>query len=462
MEAVQSDSKGPPARSTLALRGGVPVRTKEFASKALMGQQELEAVCSVIRSGQLSTFVGSPTPSTRDELRQTSATLATQTVIGGSFVGGPWVRRFEAQWAGLLGSDYCVSLNSATSGLSVALLALGLEPGSEVITTPFSFTATVGAILLANCVPVFCDIDPETFCLSPEALERCITERTRCVMPVHWCGNAGDFDQLLAICRARRLRIVEDAAQAPATWYQSRALGTFGDLGVFSLNQPKHITTGEGGLIVTADADLAARCRMIRNHGEAIIDDDDALDDMINGVGRNYRLTELQAALGCAQVDRLPGLNTVRAQNYAYLRDRLSQFGDVLVPQRITHLDSFFAYTAAFRWNSSPLGVSRDTVAQALRAEGVPVFTGYRRLLCDHPMCTKKIAYGRTHHPWHPGYYTGEIDYRHADVTNARRLLTEQFLGFLQTGWPNTSSDMDDIVTAFDKIVRSADELRSH
>ena len=445
----------------LALFGGSPVRLTEFSSRPWIDQREIDVVTGILADGQLSQFVGSPIEGTRKALARPSRELVG--LEGGwSFLGGQYVRRFEAAWSDVVGADFSVSMNSATSGLITALLALDLEPGSEVITTPFSFTATAAAIVLANCVPVFVDIDPETFCISPEALERAVNAHTRAVVPVHWCGNAGDFDALLSVCRRHDLRVIEDAAQTPATWYGEQALGTLGDLGVYSFNQPKNLMTGEGGIVVTNDRHLAEKCRLIRNHGEAIVDDDDDDQYVVNTVGYNFRLTEIQAAIGCVQIEKLEEIHSIRATNYAYLADAVQQrFSDYLSPQRITHPDSYYAYTAAFRWHEERSGVPRNIVGQALRAEGVPVFTGYQRLLCDHPMFKRKLAAGLSHHPWHGGYYHGDVDYDNLQLPNARRLVDHEFLGFMQIGWPNETDDMNDIVRAFEKIVDNVDLLRT-
>ena len=446
-------------RKKLALLGGAPIRTSAFASRPYLDERELAAVTEVLSSGAVSQFVGSPIPGTRDVLGAKSHELENLDAAW-SFVGGPRVRSFESAWSREIGSDYSISVNSATSGLITALLALELEPGSEVITTPFSFTATAAAIVLAHCVPVFIDIDPETFCLCPDALARAVTSNTKAVVPVHWCGNAGDFSEILAITEAHGLRVIEDAAQVPATWYEGRALGTYGDLGVFSFNQPKNVMTGEGGIVVTNDQYLAEKCRLIRNHGEAIVDDDDPDQYVANSVGYNFRLTELQAAIGFEQIAKIQEINDIRAANYEHLSGHIqTEFSDFLEPQRITHPDSYYAYTAAFRWYSDKHGVHRDSVAKALRAEGIPVFTGYQRLLSDHPMFKRKIAAGLGHYPWDSAHHKGQVDYSQLELPNARKLVGSEFLGFLQMGWPNTPSDMDDILRAFEKIIDNIDDL---
>ena len=399
------------AKIDLALMGGKPVRQTEFSSKPIVDDEEINLVVELMKKNQFSKFVGSPIPGTSEILNKKSREL-TLSDVSSNVLGGEYVRKFEALWSEITDSDYCISVNSATSGLTTALLALGLEPGSEVITTPFSFSATCASIVAANCVPIFCDIDPDTFCISIEKLEELITDKTKCVLTVHWCGNAGDLDRINSICKKRNIYLVEDAAQAPTSFYKCNdvcfecdnscnklnsptAIGTFGDVGVFSFNEPKNIMTGEGGLIITNNKKIAVKCRLIRNHGEAIVNDDYSNEELVNVVGFNYRMTELHAAIAYVQTKKREKINIIRKNNYDYLVKRIiSDFPEYLIPQKITHPDSYYAYTAAFKWNNKKTGVHRDIIAQALIAEGIPVFKGYHRLMCDHPMFKQKIAYG--------------------------------------------------------------------
>jgi len=441
--------------TTLALLGGKPVRTAAFSSNPMVDSEEIELVVHLMEAGIFSKFVGSPIPGTFDILSKKSRDLPIGD-IGSNILGGEYVRKFESFWSEITGADYCISVNSATSGITTSLLALDLEPGSEVITTPFSFTATCAAIIAANCVPVFCDIDKDTFCISPHSLKSVITKKTKCVLAVHWCGNAGDLDEIGKICQDKNLYLVEDSAQAPATFYKGKALGTIGDVGILSFNEPKNIMTGEGGLILTNNERIAKKCRLIRNHGEAIVEPHDSDQSLVNIIGYNFRLTEIHAAIAYVQSKKYKKINSIRSRNYRYLVNILSEkFSDYVIPQKITHPDSFYAYTASFRWNYVFSSVHRDIVADALNAEGIPTFRGYHRLMCDHPMFKRKIAFGKGGHPW----IGNNIDYNKIEIPNVRNLFEKEFLGFLLMGWPNTTVDMDDIVRAFEKIIINLDSL---
>jgi perosamine synthetase len=319
-----------------------------------------------------------------------------------------------------------------------------------------SFTATAASIVAAQAIPVFADIDAGTFCLNAGSFERCITPATKAILYVHWCGNAGDFDHVLEVAQKHGIPVIEDAAQAPGTVYQGKLLGAWGAAGVFSFSEPKNVMTGEGGMIVTSDVAIAEKCRLIRNHGEAIPEMSDTDEFLRNIVGYNFRMVEIVAAMGWAQTERLTELNQIRNRNYRYLVARLSEIPG-LTPQRITHQDTFAAYTAAFRWDEVMTGVSRNAAAAALRKEGIPTATGVGRLMSDHPMFLRKLAYGASGWP-----FSSQVDYDPARLPVAHRVHDKEYLGFFLMGWPNAEKDMDDIARAFKKLSQNLSALRAY
>ena len=443
----------------LAIDGGKLVRTTEFRSRPFITEEMIERVGSLMREGRLTRFIGSPVPGT-DEIIGLKSSRAENLNDGFSFLGGSSVRKLESKWSELHKVDYSIAVNSATSGLTVAIMALDIGPGDEIICSPFSFTASATSIVLANAVPVFADIDLDTFCLSPETAKGSITESTKAIMPIHWNGNAGDLDEVMSIAKSKRLKVVEDAAQTAGFLYQGKFLGTHGDAGVFSLNEPKNIMTGEGGIIVTSSREIAVKCRLIRNHGEAIVDENSTDDLVVNAVGYNFRLVELLAEIGVAQLDHLAYLNKVRQENYTYLVKKLVQeFGEYIKPQRITHLESYSPYTAGFRWISKESKIHRDIVAHVLRSEGIPVASGISRLMSENPLFQRQLAYGKNHCPFSCHLYKGRGKYSIPDLPNAKRLQNEEYLGFFQVGWPNTTEDMDDIVEGFRKVMANKGHL---
>lgn len=383
---------------------------------------EIEAVTELMKKGNFSKFIGARHPSVKDMLREPSVMLQFD-IPEKSFLGGKTIRKFEAIWSNKIHSLYSISVNSATSGLITALLSLPKDNRTEVITTPFSFTASSAAISLANYTPVFADINLETFCLSPQDVKKSITSNTKAVLYVSWCGNAGDLEDIQRLCKEYNLYLIEDASQAPLSMYKNEYIGTIGDLGVFSFNEPKNLMTGEGGMVVTNNEILAERCRLIRNHGEAIpLQEDKYLHDII---GYNFRLTELQAAIGIEQLNKSSQLNSIRKENYDYLLSNIKK-ETFIKPQKITN-SVYYPYTAAFRIANSQ---KRNKVLDLLLRHSIHVATGIPRLLNDHPYYEKLP---KTNVPY-------------------ARELQQQYVGFFQIGWPNTTKEMQEILDIIKEV----------
>lgn len=239
---------------------------------------------------------------------------------------GPAVPRFEAALCDYIGCRHAVAVNSGTSALDIAVQALDLPPGSEVITTPFTFAATANAILYNRCIPVFSDIVKETRSIDPVDIESKITAKTRAIIPVDYAGHPCDIEQIQRIARDHDLVVIEDACHALGASYRGKKIGSIADMTIFSFHPVKPITTGEGGAVVTDDPELAAVLRRLRNHG---IDRDasarrhphaDYAYDMV-ALGRNYRMTDIQAALGLSQLPKLD-LFIERRRELAMLYER--------------------------------------------------------------------------------------------------------------------------------------------
>ena len=259
----------------LAILGGSPIRTTDFPNRKSMGQAEVSAAKRVIESDVLSGFLGA---------------------AGKFFNGGKEVNDFERLWAETYGFKHAISTNSWTTGLQTAVGAIGIEPGDEVICSPYSMSASATVVLMYGGIPIFADLETERYGLDPKSIEERITPRTKAIIVVHIFGYASKMDEIMALAKKYKLKVIEDAAQAPGVIYRGKPVGTIGDIGGFSLNFHKHIHTGEGGLLVTDSDDLALRSQLIRNHGENATE---ALNvnDISNTIGSNYRFTELQAAI---------------------------------------------------------------------------------------------------------------------------------------------------------------------
>ena len=267
----------------LAIFGGARTIRNEFQHYNPIGVEEVEAAKKVVESGILSGFVA---------------------CSGDEFYGGPKVREFEDRCQKYFGVEFAVTVNSWTSGLIASIGAIGIEPGDEVIVTPWTMSATASAILHWNGIPVFSDIEGETFNLDPKAVEENITPYTKAIVVADIFGHPADTDKLMAVAEKNNLLVVCDSAQAPGAMYKGNYAGTLCHVGGFSLNYHKHIHTGEGGIVVTNDVKIADRVQLIRNHAEAVVEDR-GIQDISNLIGFNFRLGEIEAAIGIEQLEKL-------------------------------------------------------------------------------------------------------------------------------------------------------------
>ncbi len=279
----------------------------------------------------------------------------------GMLVQGPQVAKLEAAWAAVCGTKHAIATANGTTALHVALLAHGIGPGDEVITSPFTFIASVNSILYAGATPVFVDIRPCCFNLDPDLLEAAITPRTKAILAVHLYGCPCRMDRIMAIARARGLIVIEDAAQAIGAEFHGRRVGSFGT-GCFSLYATKNVMSGEGGMITTDDDEVARACRMLRAHGM----ERRYYHDML---GYNYRMTDLHAAIGLAQLMRLEEFTARRRRNAAFLSAHIRN------PKVVTpHRDCPGGCMLGHVWHQYTirvLGGERDRAVERLAAAGV-------------------------------------------------------------------------------------------
>lgn len=445
----------------LALFGGTPARRNPFLSSVVTGETEQEYINEVLRRKEFSRFVGSPDADIDKTLVMPSAEAVGQDCGGFHFLGGAMVRRFEADFACKFNAPFAISVNSATSGLITALGACGVSAGEEVITTCLSFNATATSILIFNALPVFADVEERTFCLNPQEIAKKITAKSKAIIVVHLLGHAADMQAIMKIARAHQLVVIEDCAQSPGVQYKGTYVGTIGDMGVFSFQETKNITTGEGGMIVTSNPLYAKKCRLIRNHGESVPDINSLPEDLINNIGFNFRMTELTAALGVAQLRRLEENNRIRKENAAYLAEHLRGLPGLYIPQAVTSAGNICHIFPAV-YNEQTTGVPRARVVQALRAEGIPVGTGYARLMPENPLFTKKIAYGIHRCPFSCPLGSQAINYDGGDYPLARNYIYNKFIWFFYVNAPNTLKDMQDVAGAFKKVWASLDRLKDY
>ena len=357
--------------SNLAILGGDPVIAEPLPPYRSMGARERAAVIEVVESDCLSGFFGSPGP---------------------QFQGGPRVLAFEEAWRQHYAVDFAVSVNSATSGLYAAMGAAGIGPGDEVIVPPWTMSATAMAPLIYGGIPVFADVEPDTFCIDPQVVRAEITPRTRAIIAVNLFGHPAALLDLRELADEHGIFLIEDNAQGPSASEHGRPSGTIGHMGVFSLNYHKHIHTGEGGVCVTNDETLARRLQLIRNHAENAVEWME-MDDLSNMIGFNFRMTELSAAVGIEQlaaIDEHVGRRRRLAEALTAGTGDLDGITAPPVRDGCTH--DYYCWTV--RYDAAALGVSRETFSQALAAEGFPQSVGYVPPLYLLPLFRKRIAVG--------------------------------------------------------------------
>lgn len=349
---------------------------------------------------------------------------AAEAMRSGRLAAGPRAEEFERRFAEYLGCRHAVSLNSGTAALHLALAALGVGPGDEVIVPPLTFFATVAAVLYQGAVPVFADIEADSLCLDPEDVRRRLTPRTRAILVVHLFGDSADMDGLKAAASGKGIALVEDAAQAHGTEWKGKKAGTLGEAGIFSFYATKHMTTGEGGALVTDRDDIALSARSLRNHGMTDYDTHRRL-------GYNYRMPEIAAAIGLVQLKKLDGLNERRIANSRYLLDKVA--GMDLPGIRTFRPRPGVRHT--YFWcpiliDEERLGMTSQDLAARLRKAGVETRSRYREplyrqpaLLANWPLPDARPAYEELRLPVaervsgrllglpnHPGLDRGDLD----------------------------------------------------
>lgn len=292
----------------------------------------------------------------------------------GNIAQGPKVLELENAFARLAGVEHAIAVNNGTTSLVASLQVLGLQPGDEVVTSPFTFVATLNAILEAGATATFADISLEDFNVLPEALEASITDRTRTLMPVHLYGQIADMSSISDIAKRHDLSIIEDAAQSHGATQNGRSAGSFG-LGSFSFYATKNITTGEGGMITTNDSVLADRLRILRNQGMRA-------RYQYEVAGHNYRMTDLQAAVGIPQLSRYAEIVSTRQSNADYLIEGLREVEGIVPPHQLAgrrHVWHQFTVRV-----TEDAGISRDEFVAKLGEFGVGAGVYYPKLVFDY------------------------------------------------------------------------------
>ena len=421
----------------LALFGGKKTIKKPFVRYNPIAIEEKSAAIKVIESGVLSKFLGTWSP---------------------DFFGGPKVQEFERLCESYFGVKHAVVVNSWTSGLIAAVGAIGIEPGDEVIVTPWTMCASATAILHWNAIPVFADIDPNTYCLDPKSIELNITPQTKAIMVVDIFGHSADMKSILAIAKEHNLKVISDTAQAPGAMYYGEYAGTLADIGGYSLNYHKHIHTGEGGILVTNSDIYADKLRLIRNHAEAVVEAKGE-KDLTNMVGYNFRLGEIESAIGIEQIKKLPSLIRKRQKISERLTEGLKDLKGLQLPfveNHCTHV--YYSYPMVI--DIKLLNITKQKIAQALTAEGIEgVGTGYTNIHLL-PIFQEKIAYGSKGFPWNSEFCKRDVDYSKGICPVAESLHDDSHISIGLCQYELENNHVDLIIEAFKKVWSNLDILR--
>ena len=416
----------------LAIEGGPKAVTNKLVMWPQFDEKAIEAVVEVLRSGKINYWTG------RKGME------------------------FERKYAEWQGSRYAIAVSSGTAALHVALSALGIGPGDEVIVPSYTFIATSFAVVQAGAIPRFADVNLEDHCISVESAERLINERTRAIIPVHLYGNVCDMDPIRELARKYNLFVIEDNAEAFGGVYKGRKTGTLGHIAACSFCQNKTFTTGgEGGMVTTDDEELAWQARSFRDHGYDVkerlnlLELEQKLPYIHNMVGWNYRMTEMQAAIGLVELERMDNWNLPTRRRNAYIlinalreRPEYVKFFPVDTPERQNGW-----YVLAFSLEIEKMNCTIRQFVEAAGAEGAPCWKVFWPQCHTERAFQEHNAFGRSKFPFRSREYTNpaSVDYSKVEVPNALWHETHTFTCFAYPTF--TEEDMHQIARALVKVI---------
>lgn len=417
----------------LAIHGGPKAVTNKLVGWPQFNEQAIQAVEAVLRSGKVNYWTG------RKGME------------------------FEQKYAAWQGSKYAISVATGTAGLHVAISALGLGPGDEVIVPSYTFIATSFSVVQAGAIPRFADVNLEDHCISVESAEKLVNERTRAIMPVHLYGNVCDMDKILAFARKYNLFVIEDNAEAFGGAYKGRKTGAWSHIAACSFCQNKTFTTGgEGGMVTTDDEDLAWKARSFRDHGYDVkerlnlLELEQKLPYIHNMVGWNYRMTEMQSAIGLAELERMDTWNMpARRRNAKILMDALRG----LPPLKYLPIDTEERrngwYAMAFSLDIENMTCNIRQFVDAAVAEGAPCWKVFWPQCHTERAFTQHHAFGRSGFPFKSAEYSNpaSADYSQVEVPNALWHETHTFTCFAYPTY--TEDDMRQIAHALVKVIQA-------
>lgn len=402
----------------LALNGGPPLRSTPFPSWPVYGPAEEEALLSVLHSGR--------------------------------WFLDKHIERFECEFASFQEAKFGIATSNGTTALQVALDAIGIRPGDEVIVPAYTFMATASAVVATGGIPIFADIDPDTYNIDPQSAANAITEKTLAIIGVHIGGQPCDLDTLNKLAAQHQIYLLEDAAQAHAAAWKGRRVGAIGHLGTFSFQASKNLCAGEGGFITTDDQALADRAWSVHNCGRSRTGAwyEHPL------IGSNYRISEFHAALLLQQLTRLEAQTACRTANATLLTSLLREIEGIVPMGADDRTTTHAHHLYIFRYRAESTGLSRDRFIEALCAEGIPCASGYRPLYREAAFTTRFNDY-----PLTSPYFQGRPDYGGVSCPVTERVCASEAIWLTQNMLLGTADDIRDIATAIDKVLAAAAEL---
>ncbi len=408
----------------LAIKSGLPVINYKFKKYNSIGKEELKAAQQVLKKKELSSF------------------------LAGNLEGGLFVKKFENYLKKFYKVKHAITVNSWTSGLICAVGALDINPGDEIITTPWSMSASAISILHWNAIPIFADIDPNTYCIDPTSIEKKITKKTKAILAVDIFGKGCDIPKIKKIIKGKNIKIISDSAQSPYSIFKNKIVGTQSDIGGYSLNCHKHINTGEGGILVTNNDYYARRMKLLRNHAENY-QKFKKKTDLNNMIGFNFRMGEVEAAIGLEQYKKLKKIITKRNKLIKILLDKIKNLNGIYVPKLENLFENNF-YIFPIKLDLNKIKYTRKYIIKCLSKEGVQGLNEGYINIHKLPLFKKKIAYGYNGFPW--SKYNKNINYSNNLCPIAENLQNNSFIGFEICLFELTKKDLIKISDAFIKV----------
>jgi perosamine synthetase len=398
-----------------------------------LGYEEKKNILKILNSGFLSGFAASPNE---------------------SFFGGQWVKKLEGNFRKFFNVKYAVAVNSATSGIYCALMAHDIEPGDEVITTPYTMQATSSSILQCLGVPIFADIEKDTYGLDPKSVEKKINARTKGILVVNLFGHPANLLELKKIAKKYGLWLIEDNSQSPAAKLENNKFsGTVGTAGIFSFNQHKPIHCGEGGVVITNSRKIYMKMCLVRNHGETVVESF-KIKNINNTIGQNFRLTEMQAAIALTQFQKISKINSQRVKLSNRITKRILSLKirgitPPIVRKKCKHVYYFYV----MKYDEKVTGIKIKTFVKAMTAQGFYLRQGYLKPLYLEPIFQKKICFGKKGIPFTLNSNNKNISYKKGICPNCENIQKSVILTNIISP-PYNLKYMDSFVDTMQKILK--------